>query len=327
MKIGEISALLVCDANKDLGSGHVMRQITLGNSLRSLGYRVRLLCEAIPDSLVKRANEFDLEVEFRKFQQPDPGLEDEILKSTTVQEIIVFDGYDFSRNCISRVYESNRRVVLIDDNGDLAEMPCHMILNQNLHATEKMYEGNKCHPHLLLGPNWALIRPEVVRARKNQNRHSRSGIFVAVGGTDPMGITRPLVEALKENITEKTSAAGGFIGASSLSPDEMALSLANSEVGVIACGTTTWEACCLGLPIVGLVIADNQIKVSESLHAIGLGESIDCRMPDWTEKVVYAVQQLFKDEAKRNSISLNGQKLVDGIGAQRVAMFIKQLFN
>jgi spore coat polysaccharide biosynthesis predicted glycosyltransferase SpsG len=78
---------------------------------------------------------------------------------------------------------------------------------------------------------------------------------------------------------------------------------------------------------VGLVIADNQIKVAESLHSIGLGESFDCRMPDWIQKVVYAVQQLFKDETKRNLISLNGQKLVDGMGAQRVALLIKQLFN
>jgi UDP-2,4-diacetamido-2,4,6-trideoxy-beta-L-altropyranose hydrolase len=327
VKTGHLSALLVCDSSETLGSGHVMRQITLGNSLRSIGYQVRLCCAEIPEALSRRAREFDLDVEHRDYRQSDSGLADELLNATSVNDLVIFDGYYFTNECISKVYESSRRVVLIDDNGDLAEMPCHMILNQNLHSSEKMYERNLHRPHLLLGPNWALVRPEVVRVHETQNLDSRSGIFVAVGGTDPLGITKLLVEALSEQLGEKVLAAGGFLAGNSLTPQEMAVRMASSGVGVIACGTTTWEACCLGLPFVGLVVADNQLKVAESLDNYGFGESIDCRMPGWVDRTIKATRQLVQNESQRDLMSLNGRQLVDGLGADRVAAHILQLFS
>lgn len=327
MTISTHSALLVCDANKNIGSGHLMRQITLGYSLRSLGYQVRISCAEIPDALMNRAKNFELDVEIRTYKQSDPELATEIISATSENEIVIFDGYNFTYECILKVFESNRKIVLIDDNGDLAAMPCHMILNQNLHSTKQMYESNENIPHLLLGPKWALIRPEVVEVRENQNLNNRSGIFVAVGGTDPMGITRLIVDELRRHTNEQVKAAGGFLEGNSLTPQEMAELMGESGLGVIACGTTTWEACCLGLPIVGLIVADNQIKVAESLLANGIADSIDCRTSDWINKTIKAVDQLLRDHVKRNLMSERVRSLVDGNGAYRVAMQIHQLLN
>jgi UDP-2,4-diacetamido-2,4,6-trideoxy-beta-L-altropyranose hydrolase len=321
------SAFLVCDANKNVGSGHLMRQITLGNSLRLIGYQVRISCAEIPDALMTRAKFFELDVEIRTRKQSDSELATEILNATSENEIVIFDGYNFAYECILKVFESNRKIMLIDDNGDLAEMPCHMILNQNLHSSKEMYKSNESMPHLLLGPKWALIRPEVLEVRKNQNLNNRSGVFVTVGGTDPMGITRLLADELRSHTNSQVKAAGGFLEDSSLTPHEMAVQMGESGIGVVACGTTTWEACCLGLPIIGLIVANNQIKVAESLLANGLAESIDCRTSDWISKAIKAVNQLQQDHAKRNLMTERGRSLVDGNGAHRVAMQIQQLIN
>jgi UDP-2,4-diacetamido-2,4,6-trideoxy-beta-L-altropyranose hydrolase len=152
--------LLVCDATFESGSGHVMRQITLGAALKSVGMNPVLFCFSIPDSLIARAHDFGLTVNMRSQQSNSIELSEEILSTNC--STVVFDGYEFTQNVITDVFNQKLRVVLIDDNGDLANFPCHIILNQNLHANPTMYESNKSSPQLLLGLSWALIRPEVV---------------------------------------------------------------------------------------------------------------------------------------------------------------------
>ena len=39
-----------------------------------------------------------------------------------------------------------------------------------------------------------------------------------------------------------------------------------SDLAIGACGSTTWERCCLGLPSLVITIANNQIPIAEELH-------------------------------------------------------------
>jgi spore coat polysaccharide biosynthesis predicted glycosyltransferase SpsG len=119
--------LLVCDATFESGSGHVMRQITLGAALKSVGLNPILFCFSIPDSLIARAHDFGLTVEKRSQRSDSSKLAEEVIATNC--PIVVFDGYQFPREVITNVFIRNVQVVLIDDNGDLADFPCHLILN------------------------------------------------------------------------------------------------------------------------------------------------------------------------------------------------------
>lgn len=49
----------------------------------------------------------------------------------------------------------------------------------------------------------------------------------------------------------------------------MAQLMADSDLAVGAAGATSWERCCLGLPTIMLVLADNQRNVAAGLERAG----------------------------------------------------------
>src|SRR4029079_4764741 len=59
--------------------------------------------------------------------------------------------------------------------------------------------------------------------------------------------------------------------------DEMAALMAESDLAIGAAGVTSWERCCLGLPALVLVLADNQRKSAEALHEAGAAYLLDSR--------------------------------------------------
>ena len=312
----------MCDATFESGSGHVMRQITLGVALKSLGLNPVLFCFSIPDGLVARAHEFGITVRKRSQHRDSSELSQEILSTDCA--IAVFDGYNFAQNAITDVFNHDIYVVLVDDNGDLANFPCHIILNQNLHADAAMYANNKSSPILLLGLSWVLIRPEVVAQINSATTFEKSGILLSIGGMDHLGITRALSEALKQATTEEVIATTGLGASSTLSPLDMAIAMARVKIGVVACGTTTWEAVSLGLPFVGIVTADNQVGIGESLVKQGIAQTVDCRSHIDITKILDEIQLLLTRDSFNSKES---DLLIDGGGALRSAEQIYSLIQ
>ena len=299
-----------------------MRQITLGVALKSLGLNPVLFCFSIPDGLVARAHEFGITVRKRSQHRDSSELSQEILSTDCA--IAVFDGYNFAQNAITDVFNHDIYVVLVDDNGDLANFPCHIILNQNLHADAAMYANNKSSPILLLGLSWVLIRPEVVAQINSATTFEKSGILLSIGGMDHLGITRALSEALKQATTEEVIATTGLGVSSTLSPLDMAIAMARVKIGVVACGTTTWEAVSLGLPFVGIVTADNQVGIGESLVKQGIAQTVDCRSHIDITKILDEIQQLLTRDIVNSKKSA---LLIDGGGTLRSAEQIYSLIQ
>ena len=301
----------------------MMRQITLGVALKSVGLNPRLFCFSIPDSLITRAHDFGLTVEKRSQQSNSSKLAEEII--ATDCSIVVFDGYEFTHEVITTVFTRNVQVVLVDDNGDLADFPCHLILNQNLHANSKMYARNDSSPQLLLGLSWALIRPEVVAQREKVALSEKSGILLSVGGTDHRGITPILLEALIRATNVEVLATTGLGSEASVSPLEMANAMARAKLGIIACGTTMWEAFCLQLPFVGLITADNQVTACDSLKKFKSLRFIDVRSIFDVDKVVANALEALQEKQLLDENTDNVSRLIDGFGANRVAVKIAEL--
>ena len=299
-----------------------MRQITLGVALKSLGLNPVLFCFSIPEALEARAQEFGIGVLKREHRCDSAELSQEILSINC--EIAVFDGYEFTEEIVTNVFNHNVRVVLVDDNGDLANFPCHIILNQNLHADAAMYTDNESSPRLLLGLSWVLIRPEVVAQINSATTFEKSGILLSIGGMDHLGITRALSEALKQATTEDVIATTGLGVSSTLSPLDMAIAMARVKIGVVACGTTTWEAVCLKLPFVGIVTADNQVGIGESLVQQGIAQTVDCRSHIDIKKILDEIQLLLTRDSFNSKES---DLLIDGGGALRSAEQIYSLIQ
>lgn len=293
-----------------------MRMITLGASLIELGADATIAARDLPDSLRDLAARRGLRLVTRRAKQSDPSLASEI--PTREHSAIVIDGYEFDPRVFDELTARDERVVVIDDNGDHAAVMCSMIVNPNLHASPEMYANNPLDPVLLLGTSYALIRPEI-RAAHVPPMRERSGVMLSLGGTDVLGRRAEIEQYLRRNRPWTVTTAMGLIGTATTSADEMAGALASSRVGLIAVGTTTWEALCLGLPIVGLVVADNQVLIGSSLAASGLAETFDLRHEHGLQELAEAVSNLYDSPDLLRERSINGLALVDGLGAERVA--------
>lgn len=90
----------------------------------------------------------------------------------------------------------------------------------------------------------------------------------------------------------------------------MAELMANADLAIGAAGATTWERCCLGLPSIQLVIAENQRQIAQALATDNVVKLIDRveQLPDLVETTNQWI----------NGMSQQTAKVCDGLGSQRV---------
>ena len=317
--------LLVCDATFESGSGHVMRQITLGAALKSLGLEPVLFCFSIPEALVARAFEFGVPFKKRKYDANSHNLAQSIIDLGPA--VVVFDGYQFLNESISEVFDNNILTMLVDDNGELRSNPCHLFLNQNIHASLETYGSNPSSPKFLLGSQFALIRQDVCQQSRIFASRRESEILVAIGGTDVKSIGKSLTYSMQQDNSHNVISGSGFLTNDGLSPTQLARAMSLCTVGVIGCGTTLWEAAYLGMPCIALVVADNQLNMSNSAIEHGIAMIINCQKITPLQQINESVNELFSNKKLREQMSRNGISLFDGQGATRVSQEIKKLIS
>jgi UDP-2,4-diacetamido-2,4,6-trideoxy-beta-L-altropyranose hydrolase len=186
------------------------------------------------------------------------------------------------------------RIMCIDDLADRSH-DCDLLLDQSLGRCSQDYVHLVPEPaKLLLGPKYALLRPEfaqwrdasLARRETPQLRH----ILVTMGGVDADNVTGRVLAALqreetttldkitvvlgphapwREQVTKQ--AADMPVPTQVLSGvDNMAELMTSCDLAIGAGGSTTWERCALGVPTVTIVLAENQQEVAlrmESLRA------------------------------------------------------------
>jgi spore coat polysaccharide biosynthesis predicted glycosyltransferase SpsG len=85
--------------------------------------------------------------------------------------------------------------------------------------------------------------------------------------------------------------------------------MASSDIAVGAGGGTSWERCCLGLPTVMLVLADNQAAIAQSLASSGAAELV--HRGD-ASALTAAIRRLAGDPAARIAMSKAAGAVTDG---------------
>jgi UDP-2,4-diacetamido-2,4,6-trideoxy-beta-L-altropyranose hydrolase len=156
------------------------------------------------------------------------------------------------------------------------------------------------------------------------------GVVITLGGADPEGRTAVLLDALTrrgirgtvvigphDTIAAALRARAEALGWISIAePPDMARVIGSAAVVVAAAGTTVLECLALGVPMVSVPIADNQLPVAAALMDKGLAVVVRDADPP---KVAEATVRLLADPRRRAAMADEGQRIVDGRGAQRVA--------
>ena len=97
----------------------------------------------------------------------------------------------------------------------------------------------------------------------------------------------------------------------------MAEIMANSDLAIGAAGSTSWERCCLGLPTIMLVLADNQQVIASALEAVGAALTFDITM---LEAEPLALEQCIASIVpKMRKMSRVASAVTDGVGTTRLS--------
>jgi len=322
-------AVLRADASSSIGVGHVMRSLSLGEALIDEGFGVELVsCELAP-SLQSLAASCGIEVV--ELTCAPRSSEDAQFVLDRNAAIVVVDGYEFSREFFATIEQSDTPFAVIDDNAETNALSPNAVINQNPHASALMYAHMKGNPKLLLGLQYAMVRKEVREVAALHLPTREGEVFVAMGGADFLGLTAPIVEALAETGLQIRVAVGhantqrehvqkladqhGHV--TLIEQQDYVSSLASAHVAVLAAGSSLWEACAVGTPSIGLVVADNQVASANAAAKLGFTRVIDCRKSFSVEAVKREIEACILG----GTSAMRGAALSIGIagGASKVA--------
>ena len=295
-------AVLRADASSSIGVGHVMRSLSLGEALLDEGFGVELVSFELAPSLQSLATSCGVEVV--ELTCAPRSSEDAQFVLQCKANIVVVDGYEFSREFFAVLEAGSTPFAVVDDNAETSAQSPSAVINQNPHASASMYAHLQCNPKLLLGLQYAMVRKEV-REVVATNLPSREGeVFVAMGGADFLGLTAPIVEALAETGLQIRVAVGHantqrahiqkladqLGNVTLIEQQDYVSSLASAHVAVLAAGSSLWEACAVGTPSIGLVVADNQFASANAAKNLGFTRVVDCRVRFNVDAVLNEVQ-------------------------------------
>jgi len=330
------------DASTAIGTGHLMRCLTLADGLRARGAAVRFVTRGLPPDLADLIGDRGHDVAVlrtdRVSEAEDARDTVDVLSDRAWSWVIV-DHYGLGATWERAMRASATSVMAIDDLANRVH-ECDLLLDQNYLALgAARYEG-KVPPacHVLTGPRFALLRPEyhTWRSRVSPRTGTVSRVLVFFGGTDPHDMTTLALEALShptlshlavdvvatveprrraalERLTE-TRPGITLFGRRPHLADLMA----QADLAIGAGGSTTWERMCLGLRSVVITLADNQVEVADWLAHEGL-----IRLVGAAGEVTSAdVRAAVLDELERGEAHASipqGMALCDGLGVARIS--------
>ena len=297
-------AVLRADASGLIGVGHVMRSLALGEALLDAGFDVVLASVDLPAGMREEARKCGITVVDLLCE---PFGSDDALATLSVNgAVLVIDGYKFEREFFEILENGSNSFVIIDDNVETKALAPSVVINQNPHATIEMYAHLSGNPKLLLGLQYALLRREVREATKQLINPVAGKVFVAMGGSDFLQLTSPIVDGLKDLDIEICVAIGptnsqrqqieetvrSIPRARVILQADYITELASSSLAILAAGSSLWEAAALGVPSIGLIVADNQIGASVGAEHCGISISLDVRNGLYNESIVSNVENL-----------------------------------
>jgi UDP-2,4-diacetamido-2,4,6-trideoxy-beta-L-altropyranose hydrolase len=346
--LAERTLLIRADASTAMGTGHVMRCLALAQAWQDRGGQcVFAMAESTP-AVERRLRDEGMEVE--KFRVCAGSNEDAkqalFIAGKRDAAWIVADGYHFGAEYQAAIKAAGLKLLLMDDNVHAERYSADLVLNHNLHSSESLYGRREPYTRLLLGPRYAMLRREFRSWRKWRREIPANGrkILVTMGGSDPDNVTIKVIEAI-QRLANANLETVVLLGSSNphLRPVKAAIGkqpqsmrvvcdatnvaewMAWADVAVAGAGTTFWEMCFLGLPGILLVLAENQQRVAEAAHEMGIAWSLGAGKDASAPAIGSKLAEFLATHEQRRSQSDKGRTVVDGFGAERVVTFLSDL--
>ena len=349
------------DGGKEMGTGHIMRCLSVAAALRQMGEQVCfLVADDSPVPLLEAGGQSYriLSSSYRNLEQELPILLP-ILRETP-QSLFLADSYFVTAEYLRRVREL-MPVCYMDDRG-ISALPVDLLINYNIFAERALYgegtdrnrEGDRkngeepCKTAYLLGTEYVPLRQEFQKAGVPVKEKAER-VLITTGGSDRYDLAGQILrQALQDPEIEDLEycVVSGIYNQylpqllelercnknvhvfSNVS--NMAGLMQSCDIAVSAGGSTMYELCAAGVPILCFSFVDNQEKIVEGFARRKLVSFAGNYLSQGEQMIRILTEHiaLLRNSVElRRSYSEKERELVDGRGASRIASHLCDLLS
>lgn len=333
--------IIRADGNSRIGMGHVMRCLSIADAMKERPLFVTA-CGECRQLIEERGYQTAvLPTDYQNMESELPFLESiaaEVRAEGDEKVVFLVDSYQVT-GAYLRGLRKLGPVACLEDMG--ISYPVDLLINYNLYGPEIRYaEGLST----LLGTRYVPLRKEFTEKCEYELKKRVEHVMITTGGGDSCFAAAGFLDAfLKDagksrfdNITfhvisgpvnqfaEKLKT--GFGGHPRVRIYEkvtrMKDVMCQCDVVLTAAGSTVYEVCSMGIPLICFYFAENQRRGAEALAAntdiVNAGNYAE-RPENTIERVQNALERCIREYAYRKRLWEQERQLVDGRGAARIA--------
>lgn len=348
------------DANPNIGMGHIMRCLSIADAFHMVDKSpvfiiadeqvLSLISERGYEARIIHSDYKDMEAELPLWEPQ--GIEPD--------DIIIIDSYYVTSNYLKSLKNrvgKNGKIVYIDDRASFP-YPVDILINYNAFAKDSTYKSlyrssTADIPQLILGCSFTPLRGMFRGVTKKKQPEKVKNILISTGGADKLHLSISLIRILLEKKSEKNRTYHFLIGTMNADKEEirdlvaghnnlilhenvldMRGLLEKMDLAVSAAGSTLYEICACGIPLITYTCADNQIPGAEAFKTLGLAINIgDLREVisnnpsspmdeklnmSAVQKIISVIEERSSDYIWRVEVGRKMQEMIDGLGAVRM---------
>lgn len=338
------------DANKEIGSGHIMRCLSVAAELKKRGEQVTFVVadnEATTLLMQKGQVYHVLHSDYRDMEAELPKLRELLFMEKP--DMVLVDSYSATNRYLEQL-STHTKIAYMDDMFRVP-YPVDMVINYNIYGDllpyqEQTHSRNQA---FLLGCAYVPLREEFrnVALQKEAEqvphhvREQVQNVLITTGGSDKYNLAGQVLGAVLSE--EKTKAlqyhvvSGAF---NSHLPElekleaeyknvhihtnvtRMSELMQKCDLAISAAGSTMYELCAVGVPTLCFSFVDNQEKMVQTFvdkKLVHFGGDYLMDGEQMLDELTKKLCELVASKKLRQSYSEKARLLVDGNGAARIA--------
>lgn len=286
VKKTKMNILIRADSSSFIGTGHIMRDLVLAKQYKN-------------ENIIFAVREFEGNINYKI---NEAGYSKVILNTNDFEELneiirnlnidmIVIDHYEINYDFEKKIKESNPNLKIFVFDDTYEKHFSDILLNHNISADERKYQNlvpKDC--ELRCGSKYILLREEFLEAKKQKNNIKKDKriktIFIAMGGADHSNINVDILKTIKKvqknnkqniKVNIVTTNANKNLEKLKLycknkkwinlhiNSNKIAKLMIKSNFAIVTPSLTVNEVYYLGLPMITIKTAENQIDMYEFL--------------------------------------------------------------
>ncbi|MBF0249287.1 MAG: NTP transferase domain-containing protein [Alphaproteobacteria bacterium] len=342
------TVLFRCDGGRRMGMGHVMRCLSLAQTLRdrySVGSRFAVRAQPDPDDAIA-------ETILRAHHFPCHVLDARACEALQLAEIagrqrcdaIIYDiRTDLSPDDVARLRDKERLAVCIDDPSD-RRLACDLAFYPPVPQVRSMswtgFTGT-----LHVGWEWVLLNPSFSRERTPVPRGDVPRVLVSMGGADPQGMIFTVLDALARvradfeahvvlgHAFRETAAVDKVVERFSVpihihrNVEDMAGLMSGMEMAVASFGVTAYELAASCVPSILLCLTEDHALAAQAFSDAGVSVSLGLHKSVTENDLATRIERLLTDGKLRRDMSRAAEKLAPRTGVGNVAAALKSALD